>query len=158
MIAIQVKNDIDYTVNALKDMGKYFGESVKYIVRTMSAGVKKRITSNMYQHTGRRNGWLKKHVYSVKRSPSMYVVSAPRHIAEALEKGTTIHTKKSRWLTFKTKDGSWHKVKSVTIPPSKWYTQSYDGFEDTGDYKAAIEKGLQLAIKRFDSKRAAGLV
>ena len=43
-----------------------------------------------------------------------------------LEYGAVITVKTAKWLTFKTKDGSWHRVKSVRIPAFGWARKAWD--------------------------------
>ena len=43
-----------------------------------------------------------------------------RPYAWVQENGMTIHAKGNGCMTFKTKDGSWHSVKQVTIKPKKF--------------------------------------
>ena len=47
-----------------------------------------------------------------------------------LEYGKTIHAKNAPYLHFKTKDGNWVKVKSVTIPPKGWARRAFDESQD----------------------------
>ena len=47
-----------------------------------------------------------------------------------LEYGMTIKVKTAKWLTFKTKDGAWHRVKQVVIPPKGWARRAFDENKD----------------------------
>jgi hypothetical protein len=40
-------------------------------------------------------------------------------------------------------------AKTVTIPARHWFTKSIAGFEDSPEYAAAVDKGLNRAIKKF---------
>jgi hypothetical protein len=148
---IDMKIETNFNVSKLKllRLGKDLNEGIRIQLAKIALGAKKYIKNNMGGYLGEGTGWLKKHVYSVKRAPTRYVVAAPRHIAEALEKGTTINAKKGKYLNFKTKDGAWHKVKSVTIAPRKWFARSFENYEGSTEHGVALNKALDSAIKKF---------
>lgn len=53
-------------------------------------------------------------------------ISANTPYAIIHHEGGTIEAKNSEYLTFKTKDGQWHKVKSVTIQGKKYLEQPFN--------------------------------
>lgn len=149
MIKMQFDAPIKVHSLALLRLGKELKDAIRPILASLASAGKRQVQRNMIAYLGRRTGWLRKHVYGVRRSDSLYVVAAPRHIAEPLERGATIVPKKGKYLTFKLPDGSWIKAKSVTIPARHWFTKSIAGFEDSPEYITAIDKGIAKAVRKF---------
>ena len=153
MIDVTVRTEIDDAVNGLVDMGVDAKKAMRGILTQLAASGRKLVRANMYgSGMGHVNGWLSRHVYGIRRSESHAVVAAPRYISEILERGGTIKTKKAKYLTFKV-NGEWKKVKSVNIPAKKWFTSAIGNFEESGVFKAAIDKGIEKVIKKFNKER-----
>jgi phage gpG-like protein len=58
------------------------------------------------------------------------------------EFGGTIYPKNGPYLTFRTPDGEWHKVKSVTIPERSYLREALSEMPNT------IEKQVRLGLQR----------
>jgi len=63
-----------------------------------------------------------------------------------LEYGMTICVKTAKWLTFKTKDGAWHRVKCVTIPPKGWARRAWD--KSIGKVEREIADALMYLVDK----------
>lgn len=63
------------------------------------------------------------------------------------EFGGTIHAKDKPYLVFKTKDGKWHSVKSVQIPPTAYMRGAY--LEKKIDVIQEINLALDEMIRDF---------
>jgi len=61
------------------------------------------------------------------------------------EFGGTVRAKDKPYLVFKTKDGSWHSVKSVQIPPQAYMRGAY--LEKKPDVIREIDEALDYMIK-----------
>ena len=68
--------------------------------------------------------------------------------APVQEFGATIKAKNAKFLRFKTRDGKWHMVKQVTIPPYKGRGYLRPALADSmGDIKSIFEKNLANQLK-----------
>ena len=146
MIEMKIESPVEVNVWRLRQLGKDLGDVRKPILAALATAAKKWVQTRMGAYLGQRTGWLKRHVYGIRRSEEHYVVAAPRHIAEPLERGATIRPKKAKYLSF-----GGIRAKSVTIPARRWFTRSYEGFEGSDQYEKAIDKAVQKAIDRFGS-------
>jgi hypothetical protein len=150
MIEMKIESPVEINVWRLRQLGKDLGEARKPLLQALATAAKKWVQGRMGAFIGQRTGWLKRHVYGIRRSEEHFVVAAPRHIAEPLERGATIVPKKGKYLTLRG-GGSMVRVKSVTIPARKWFTRSYEGFEGSSQYEAALDKAIQKAVDKFGS-------
>ena len=66
---------------------------------------------------------------------------APMH-----EYGGVVKAKNGKWLTFQTRDGSWHRVASVHIPARPFVRPAVD--EHKGDVSQAVGESLKASIER----------
>jgi hypothetical protein len=150
VISLKIEAPIEASRWALTRLGKDLSAAIKPILQSLASAGKLRVQRNMGAYLGSGTGWLKKHIYGVRRSEKHYVVAAPRHIAEPLERGATIRPKTGKMLFIGGKQGSVSSaVKEVTIPARHWFTKSMAGFEESSEYTKAIDRGLDRAIKRF---------
>lgn len=145
-----VEAQIGRAVDFLNTLGIEAKKAPRTILASLATAAKKRVQARMGSHLRERTGWLRKHLYGRARSSTHYVVAAPRHIAEILEKGGTIRAKKGRFLTFRGDDGSYHRMRSVTIPARHWFTQSIEGFEGSAEVGQAIDKALAKIIRKAE--------
>ncbi len=153
MIDMDLKVEIDDAVRGLVDMGVDAKKAMTGILNQLAQSGRNLARSNIYASgMGHVDGWLKRHIYGRRRSDSHAVVAAPRFMAEILERGGTITARKSKYLTFKV-NGEWRKVKSVTIPPKKWFTSAMSGFEKSPVFSQAIDKGVEKIVKKFNKER-----
>ncbi|MCX7023051.1 MAG: hypothetical protein NT080_00345 [Spirochaetes bacterium] len=150
MIKINVKLDIANAKTALTELGVETEKSTRMILMALAMAAKKRIQQGLYSVLRLRTGWLRKHTYARKRSATHYAVAAPTFIAEILERGGTIRPKKGKYLTFLGDDGQIRRARQVTIPATHWFSRSIAGFEDSPEYKAAVQKGMDRAIRKFN--------
>jgi hypothetical protein len=157
---INIRIDVPIEIHrlALLRLGKDLAEAGKYILQALATAAKKRVQRNMGGYLGAGSGWLNRHVYGVRRSPTHFVVAAPRHIAEPLERGAVIFPKKGKLLAIGGRQGDVSGyAKKVVIPAKHWFTKSYDGFEDSDDYKEGVDKGIARAVKKFGSDAVTGV-
>ena len=156
MINVDVKTQTKEAVEGLVNLGVDLKTAMVSVLAALATIGRKRAQANMYGQLGMGARWLEKHIYGRRRSTTHAVVSAPRHIAEILEKGGTIKAKKAKYLTFKV-NGEWKRMKSVTIPAKRWFTAATEGLEESGVYKQAIDKGVETAIKKYNRRTGASL-
>ena len=64
------------------------------------------------------------------------------------EFGGTIHAKNAPYLVFQTKDGSWHSVKSVTIPAHPYLRPTLE--EKRGQVVRLIEEGIEKVLRSLN--------
>jgi len=62
------------------------------------------------------------------------------------EFGATIHAKNKPYLVFKTKDGTWHSVKSVVVPPHPYLRPAFDQEKD--NVAREIDRVLDQLIRQ----------
>jgi hypothetical protein len=153
---MKIDADFEDAKNALRHLSDVeIAISIRYILNTIATAGKNWVKRRMIGIT-QRTGWLKKHVYGYRRSNTHLVIAAPRHVSETLERGAVIKhrriTYKRHHLHFKGPDGRWTKAKTVTIPAKRWFTRSIEGFDGSAEYKAAIDKGLDKAMKKFNGE------
>lgn len=150
MIALKIEVPIEASRWALTRLGKDLSAAIKPILQTLATAGKRMVQRNMGAYLGSGTGWLRKHVYGIRRSEHHYVIAAPRHIAEPLERGATIKPRAGKYLSIGGRQGVVSAfVRQVEIPARRWFSRSIQGFEDSPEYSAAIEKGISKAIKRF---------
>jgi hypothetical protein len=150
MIEMKIEMPIEASQWALIRLGKDLSAAIKPILASLATAGKKMVQKNMGAYLTQRTGWLRRHVYGIRRSEKHYVVAAPRHIAEPLERGATITPKNGKVLYIGGAQGRVGAVaKTITIPARHWFTKSIAGFEDSPEYAAAVDKGLNRAIKKF---------
>ncbi len=90
------------------------------------------------------------HTLTTLRSRTRAVVAVgPSKIPYAAiqEFGGFIHAKGEGWLRFKTRDGSWHTVKSVQIPAHPYLRPALD--ENKGAVVREIGDSLRALLARF---------
>lgn len=136
---------------------------VKYVGWAMKKWITKRIGNTLGGKrsggalTGPMGGKLKQgdtgkglfgSIYFKRRPLGGVVTTALGYYGEPLEKGWTVHAKGDGWLTFRGSDGEWKRAKSVQLPATHWFTRAHDGFEGSSEMAKAIDKPLELAIKR----------
>ncbi len=153
MIDIQITAGVGGAIDALLDLGVGLKEAARGMLNAAAIGARKRVQSRMNNYIGAGNGWLKRHVYSRRRSETHFVVAAPRFIAEILDRGGVINAKKRKYLTFKV-NGEWRRAKSVTIPARRWFTNSIEGYDNSPEFQAALDKGTAKVLKKFNEGRA----
>jgi len=66
------------------------------------------------------------------------------------EYGGTIHAKNAPYLVFQTKDGSWHSVKSVTIPAQPYMRPTLA--EKGAEVVHLIERGIEKVLRSLGLK------
>jgi hypothetical protein len=161
MIKMDIKADVQEAAAALQALGVAVGGPGigKKILRALATAGKKWVKKRMggFLHLNRmmnssdfslREG-LKEAVYGFARSDTHSVVaSGMGYRAEILERGGTIKAKKGKYLTFRGDDEEWHRMKSVTIPPKKWFSKSIAGFEESSEYLPTVDKVIGKAIKK----------
>ena len=136
---------------ALEAMGKEMGgRALRHAA--MSGGT---ILQNAWQDevgyvTGRYKGSI--HVEVTAESPGRVEVTVGTEIVKppypwVLEYGMTICVKTAKWLTFKTKDGAWHRVKCVTIPPKGWARRAWD--KSIGKVEKEIVDALMYLVDKY---------
>jgi hypothetical protein len=151
MIKMDIKADVQEAAAALQALGVAVGGPGigKKILRALATAGKKWIKKRMDGFMHMRSGELKKAVYGFTRSDTHAVVASGRgYYAEILERGGTIKAKKGKYLTFRGDDGEWHRMKSVAIPPKKWFSKSIAGFEESSEYLPTVDKVIGKAIKK----------
>ena len=149
-VYLKVEVPIQASTWALTRLGKDLNAAMKPILAALATAGKKMVQRNMGAYLGSRTGWLRRHVYGIRRSDKHYVVAAPRHIAEPLERGAIIKPRYKKVLYIGGRQGDVSALaKTVTIPAKKWFSRSVAGFEDSQEYKNAVDKGIQRAIKRY---------
>jgi hypothetical protein len=153
VIKIDAKLDITNAKAALNELGVEVGKSARMILAALAMAAKKRVQQGIYSALRMRTGWLRKHTYARRRSATHYTVAAPTYIAEILEKGGTIRPKKGKFLTFRGDDGQFRRMKQVTIPARRWFSRAIAGFEDSPEYQAAVQKGMDRAVRKFNEGR-----
>lgn len=156
MINMDLKVQIADAKQGLLDLGVDLKTAITSILTALATAGRKQARANMYGRIGGGARWLERHIYGRRRSTTHSVVSAPRHIAEILEKGGTINARKKKYLMFEI-NGQWKKVKRVTIPAKKWFSAAMEGFEESNVYGAAIDKGVATAIRKFNKRTGASL-
>ena len=62
------------------------------------------------------------------------------------EFGATIHAKNKPYLVFKTKDGTWHSVKSVVVPPHPYLRPAFD--QEKENVAREIDRVLDQLIRQ----------
>lgn len=75
------------------------------------------------------------------------VVGTTTPYAAIHEFGGTVNAKTGGWLRFQTADGSWHTVKSVTIPARPYIRPAID--EHSKDVSEAVGEVIRDEIKRL---------
>lgn len=75
------------------------------------------------------------HAEVTHREPGFVQVTVGTDIVKppypwVLEYGMTIKAKLKPYMVFKTKDGTWHSVKVVHIPPKGWARRAFDESKD----------------------------
>ena len=70
-------------------------------------------------------------------------VGTSEEYARIQEYGGTINAKNKPYLVFQTEDGSWHSVKSVTIPPHPYLRPAFD------ENKAKVKSEIERAVKKL---------
>jgi len=148
MINIKLSAEIKEPVLLLTKLGVDMQSAVKAIVAALATAGKTWVQKRMGASIGTRTGWLRRHVYGRRRSDFHAVIAAPRHIAEPLERGTTINARKKKMLRFVGSDGLWKSKKTVQIPARHFFTRAYEGFEGSPEYEAGIDKGINRVLKR----------
>lgn len=153
MIQVNIQTDFDDARLRLRRLSDVeIGIAMKTVLQTLATAGRNWVRRRMSGLT-QRTGWLKKHVYGFRRSDTHMVVAAPAFIGEPLERGATIRPKKKGFLYIGgRKKAVTAKVAQVTIPPKRWFTQSVAGFEGSPEYNAAIDKGLDKAMKKFNGE------
>lgn len=150
MIELRIEVPVEASQWALARLGKDLSAAIKPILQSLASAGKRMVQRNMGAYLHQRTGWLKKHVYGIRRSEKHYVVAAPRHIAEPLERGAVIRPKQGKHLYIGAVRGAIRaKAKTITIPARHWFSRASAGFENSPEYSQAIEKGLERAIKRY---------
>lgn len=148
MIAVSIKTEVAEVKAGLEEIGletKWIG---KKILRALATLTKKRVKKRMGVYVRERTGMLKANIYGLARSPTHAVVAAGyARVSEPLERGATIVPKKGNFLTFRG-DGGWVRVRSVTIPATRFFTRSVDGFESDPEYQLTIDKIVGKMIKK----------
>lgn len=152
MIGMDLRVEIANAVDGLVDLGVNIKTAMVAVLGALATAGRNRARANMYGQLGGTARWLEKHIYGRRRSETHAVIAAPRHIAEILEKGGTIYARKHKYLTFKV-NGEWKKMRSVKIPARHWFTEAMEGFEESGVYNAAIDKGVKKATDKFNANR-----
>jgi HK97 gp10 family phage protein len=70
-------------------------------------------------------------------------VGTSEEYARIQEYGGTITAKNKPYLVFRTEDGKWHSVKSVTIPPHPYLRPAFD------ENKARVKSEIERAVKKL---------
>jgi hypothetical protein len=149
VVKVDIKLDAANMVEGLSAMGAGMKGAVSRLLRALATSTKKYIKKRMGAYVHERTGMLKKAVYGFRRGPTYAVVaSGEGHIAEPLERGAVVRPKKGKYLSFRGDDGDWHRVKELRIPAKHWFTKSAEGFEDSPDYVATIDKVIGKEIKK----------
>lgn len=63
------------------------------------------------------------------------------------EYGGTIRARGGGWLTFKTKDGAWHRVKEVTMPARPYIRPAIDEHKD--EIMGAVQTVVEQMLREF---------
>lgn len=152
VVRIEPPKEIEALRQDLLRMGADFDKAFTSILQSVATGAKKWVRSRMGSYIRIRTGWLQEHVYAYYRSSSHFVVAAPRHIAEALERGATIKPKAStRKKTLAWSDlGGYVRKHEVTIPPKHWFTRSLNGYDQSAEYQQAVDKGIKKVLKKYN--------
>lgn len=174
MIAIDVKAQVEDAVHALHEMGKEIPNVQKRLLSAVGKAARDQVRSRMGAFLqlnrlagssggkvliGKKGkpfkGTLQRRVYGYSRSPTHWVVAAPRYIAEPLERGAIIMPKNGKTLSFVGAEG-FRRAKSVTIPARHWFSRSLAGFEDSAVPSQAIAEAEKKLIAKFDAASGIG--
>ena len=101
------------------------------------------IQNDAHKKAPYKSGTLKRSIHTNQVSDTEVRVGTDVVYAAIQEYGGVINAKNAPWLTFKTDDGAWHRVKSVTIKPKPYLRPAFD--ENQGkvlDKIAAVIKAL----------------
>jgi HK97 gp10 family phage protein len=79
-------------------------------------------------------------------SDRVVVIGTDTPYAPIHEYGGVVKAKNGKWLTFQTKDGSWHRVAAVQIPARPFVRPAVD--EHKGDVSEAVGESLKASIAR----------
>lgn len=119
---------------ALNRMGDYMGE--RTLVKAAVAGALLLVNAWRRKVTIVTGNYFRSiHAKVTVRQPGFVQVTVGTNIVKppypwVLEYGMTIKAKNKPYMVFKTKDGSWHSVKVVHIPPKGWARRAFDESQD----------------------------
>jgi hypothetical protein len=163
MVNIKVdSNDFEKKIAAFrKDMPKIGKKLMAYVFTKMRKDIRTNISANFK----RKKGWLRSDINYYAFNDFSGSISSYNsrgqgaHYASVLEKGAVI-TAKNNYLTFKTANDQWHKVKSVVIPARPYFKPIVDDYWGSGGQKAArlMDEGLQKEINKYVEKKGGGVV
>ena len=94
------------------ELSKIVGQAGQAIRREAAINVRQKLNVS-----GTRTGALGRSISVIIQSPTRAVVGPTMIYGAIHEFGGTIHAKNKPYLVFQYPKGSWHSVKSVTIPP-----------------------------------------
>lgn len=165
MIHIDAKADLAEVKAGFEAMGYSIPNIAKSMMSAIASAARDAVRMNMgrYLKTGHqvisKDGKLKykylrrmaleNRIYRYWRGDH-YVVAAPMKIGEPNEKGATIRPLGAKALAFWGNDRNFHREKSVTIPPRRFFSKSLYGFEHSLDYNAAIAKAENKMVKAYE--------
>lgn len=156
MIVINVQGDFRNAISELERLGAstkfYKIDMLRAVGRASLAEVKRGYKKYLRQPTG---GLYKSYKVKTNRKKGFAIVYSPtkQYIATAFERGSTIHSKKYKYLTYRVGD-TWVKTKSITLPRAPFFSEGVASYQ-SGKLQGDIDKILEKAIVKFN-KQAEG--
>lgn len=159
MVSLDIRADIKSVHEALKEVDISFRKVHKRILSALTIQMRNRVTKQIYKSVKKDTGELKASIYKWSKSDRTGVVSTRKqYIAQTLEFGKRIVPRKNarivgkktvlRYLTFKGKDGVWHKVREVNIRPHPFFFSPIEQYVNSPEFEKTINAVCEKILKK----------
>ena len=145
---MDVRVDIADAKAGLEAIGVESAKAVRPLLSSLANAGKKWVKARIYNSIHRMTGKLARDVKTTLKGNYATIAGNPARIGETLERGGTIRPTKRKYLTFRLADGSFRRMHSVTIPARHHFTRAAQGFDDSSEYVAAIDKAVVRIIRK----------
>jgi len=148
---LDIRADIREVHEALKEVEISFRKVHKKILTALTIQMRNRVTKQIYKSVKKDTGELRASIYKWSKSDRTGVVGSTRqYYAQTIEYGKRIVPRKNarvvgkktmlRYLTFKDKEGNWHKVREVNVRPHPFFFNPIENFVNSPDFEKTIDK------------------
>ena len=145
---MDIRADITEARSGLNLLGVQLNTLTRSLLSALANAGKKWIKGRMYTDIHKKTGALAKSLRTTVKGNYATIAGNPARIGETLERGAVITAKKGKYLTFIGSDGQYKRMHQVKIPARHYFSHAAEGFDNSPEYVAAIDKGIARAVAR----------
>lgn len=147
-MTIDVRTEIKDAQLGLEALNVALPGLARSILSALANVGKKWIKARIYLYIHRKTGAIARDIKTKAKGNYATIAANPARINETLERGGVLRPSKKKYLTFVGSDGQIRRMRSVVIPAKHHFSRAAAGFDDSSEYKAAIDKGVARVIAK----------